>query len=124
MELADGGPRGWAAGRYLAAYAEPPAGAGAGAVPGMPPTGTVFCQLGEDEAASCPFVTRRMEDGAMELIVTFADGFQRILEFKGGEVFSADPTDEVTATRGDGMTIVEVNAVERIEVPDAVVMPE
>jgi hypothetical protein len=90
----------------------------------MPPTGTVFCQLGEDEAGSCPFVVRRMEDGATELIVTFADGFERILEFQGGEVFSADPTDEVTATRGDGMTVVEVNAVERIEVPDAVVMTE
>lgn len=124
VELADGGPRGWASGRYLAAYAEPPPGAGTGRVPGIPPTGTVFCQLGADAAASCPFVVRRMENGGMELVVTFADGFQRLLEFQGGEVFSPDPTDEVTATRGDGTTVVEVNAVERIEVPDAVVMPE
>ena len=35
------------------------------------------------------------------------------------DVFSPDPTDEVTATRADGKTVVEINGVERIEVPDA-----
>lgn len=53
--------------------------------------------------------------------MTFADGFERILDFGDGDtdVFSPDPTDEVTATRADGKTVVEINDVERIEIPDA-----
>ena len=125
VELAEGGPQGWVSGRYLTAYDEPAADIGdGGRVPGMAPTGTVFCQLGDAEPDTCAFATQRKEDGAVELVVTFADGFERILDFQGGTVFSPDPTDEVTATRGDGKTVVEVNAVERIEVPDAVVRPE
>ena len=55
--------------------------------------------------------------------MTFADGFQRTLAFRGDDVWSPDPTDEVTARRADDKTVVEVNAVERLEIPDAVVRP-
>ena len=53
--------------------------------------------------------------------MTFPDGFERILDFGAGDsdVFSRHPTDEVTATRADGKVVVEINGVERIEVPDA-----
>jgi hypothetical protein len=71
---------------------------------------------------------RPTESGGTEIIVTFADGFERILGIGSGEdggggdgteVYSPDPTDEVTATRADGRTVVEINGVERIELPDA-----
>jgi hypothetical protein len=121
VETADSGPRGWVSARYLADFVEPPPPAAAGT--DLPPTGTVFCQLGDDPAQTCPYVTSRTEEGATEVVVTFADGFQRTLAFRGDDVWSPDPTDEVTARRADDKTVVEVNAVERLEIPDAVVRP-
>jgi len=121
VETADSGPRGWVSARYLADFVEPPPPAAAGT--DLPPTGTVFCQLGDDPAQTCPYVTSRTEEGATEVVVTFADGFQRTLAFRGDDVWSPDPTDEVTARRAGDKTVVEVNAVERLEIPDAVVRP-
>ncbi len=123
VETSDGGLHGWAAGRYLREYApvEPAAAAPQPAVAGIPPTGTVFCSLSAGAVQSCPFVARRKDDGATELVVTFPDGFERILDFSGGDVSSPDPTDEVTSSRSGDTTIVEVNGVEHIEVPDVAV---
>ena len=70
---------------------------------------------------TCPYAIQHADDGTVEVVVTFPDGFERVLAFAEGEVWSPDPTDEVTARSGDGATIVEINGVERIEVPDAVV---
>lgn len=126
VEVSEGGLRGWASGRYLIEHIEVPESATAAAAESpaadtIPPTGTVFCSLNDGANQSCPFVARGLEDGGTEVVVTFPDGFERILDFRGGEVFSPDPTDEVSFSRGDGKTVVEVNGVERIEVPDAAV---
>jgi uncharacterized protein YraI len=123
VETDDGGLHGWAAGRYLREHVEATAATPTPqpAVAGIPPTGTVFCSLSGGAVQSCPFVARQKDDGATELVVTFQDGFERILDFSEGDVSSPDPTDDVTSSRGDDTTIVEVNGVERIEVPDAAV---
>ena len=52
-------------------------------------------------------------------MVSFPDGFERILSVTGGEITSPDPTDEVSARPEGGATVVEINGVERIEVPGA-----
>jgi hypothetical protein len=91
------------------------------------PAGSVPCSLRGEPAQSCEAMKRQGEDGGIEIIVTFADGFERILDIGSGEnggdgetaVYSPDPTDDVTATRAEGKTVVEVNGVERIELPDA-----
>lgn len=123
VETAEGGLHGWAAGRYLRGHAvtEPAAPAVAAAIDNKPPTGDLSCSLGGGSVQSCAFVVSRNEDGAAEVIVTFPDGFERTLDFNAGEVNSPDPTDDVTSVREDAKTIVEVNGVERIEVPDAAI---
>ncbi|MFO1141296.1 MAG: SH3 domain-containing protein [Amaricoccus sp.] len=143
VALGEGGVGGWAAARYLVAHAATPApapttvapdpsagadvamtpaaGPAAGEAAPPEPAGTVACSLHGEAAQSCQAARRTSDDGGVEIIVTFADGFERILDFGDGDsdVFSPDPTDEVTATRADGKTVVEINGVERVEVPDA-----
>ncbi len=125
VELAEGGVRGWAAARYLLEHvaAAPPAPDTAPATPAapLPAVGELACSLNGAPVPTCPYAIQHADDGTVEVVVTFPDGFERVLAFAEGEVWSPDPTDEVTARSGDGATIVEVNGVERIEVPDAVV---
>jgi hypothetical protein len=149
VALGEGGVGGWASARYLQPHAaepetpaaggeatvapDPAAGDEAAAAPAPGPTGgaveppapagTVSCSLSGKPAASCEAMKRESEDGGVEFIGTFADGFQRILDFGDGEdeVYSPDPTDEVTVNRADGRTVVEINDVERIEIPDALI---
>ncbi len=121
VETSGGGLHGWAAGRFLREHADVTPVDAASATPTIPPTGELFCSLGGAAVQSCPFTVSRDEAGATEVVVTFPDGFERMLDFSAGEVNSPDPTDDVSAGRGDGKTIVEVNGVERIEVPDAVI---
>jgi hypothetical protein len=152
VALGEGGLGGWASARYLAPHdaapeeaaeapdatvAPDPAAGGEAAAPAPgpaagdaappAPAGSVPCSLRGQPAQSCEAMKRATEDGGIEIIVTFADGFERILAVGAGsegsdgeaEVYSPDPTDDVTATRADGRTVVEVNGVERIELPDA-----
>ncbi len=150
IALGAGGVSGWAAARYLAphvAQADPVAGADAPASVAPDPAagsdaaasaatgpakgdveaptlaGTVACGLRGQSVQSCEAMKRESTSGGVEIIVTFADGFERILDFGDGadEVYSPDPTDEVDATRAEGKTVVEINGVERIEVPDALI---
>jgi len=109
-----------------AAAAHAPGPAAGKAMPPAP-AGSVPCSLPGQPAQSCEAMKRQNEDGGIEIIVTFADGFERILDVGNGgeggdgdtEIFSPDPTDDVTATRAKGTTVVEINGVERIELPDA-----
>ena len=106
VELGDGGVGGWAAARYLAAHAEAPAAApttvapdpsagtdvAAAPAPGPAageeappvPAGTVACSLHGQPAQSCQAARREGGDGGVEIIVTFPDGFERILDFGDG----------------------------------------
>lgn len=119
VELAQGGLKGWAAARYLVRHAEAATEAPEGR--SAAPTGTIRCSFGGGAESDCPFTAKADADGGVELTVTFPDGFERILVFRGGEVFSPDPTDDVAVRREGEATVVEVNGAERLLVPDTAV---
>ena len=122
VELDKGGVHGWAAAQYLQEHAPASATDGSTAtVAPLPPAGVLSCSLADQPVPTCPYALRPKQDGSVEVVVTFPDGFQRTLTVGQGQVTSPDPTDEVTATPAGDTTIVEVNGVERIEIPDAAI---
>lgn len=126
VELTQGGVRGWASSQYLRAHAAAatpePAAAAAPAAP-LPPDGALDCSLKGKPVPTCPYAVRPQDDGSVQLVVSFPDGFERILSVTGGEITSPDPTDDVSARPEGGATVVEINGVERIEVPGTALPP-
>jgi len=85
-------------------------------------TGQVPCSIGaaSQSPMQCDFGVIRGKPGNAEVHVTPPGGLERVLTFMGSKVTSTDGA-KVKATKKDYTWSIEVNDVERYEIPEAVV---
>jgi hypothetical protein len=121
------GRGGWASASYLVSTTgttptTPPG--GDALVPGtnFNATGTLDCDLLAGALnLRCPFGVIRKGRGNAELVVRLPGGNDRRIQFVAGKPVSANSTGAVASQRRGDTTLVSVGALERYEVPDAII---